>query len=114
MIQVNAGDLSHYITFMYHAKDETQRNELGAWVSMDAIKLQTWAKMETRTGSLLKGRAADTLLSSTTHKFIVRYNPLITPDCWVEFEGKRFDIDYISDPDFSKHWMEVFCTEVVM
>lgn len=114
MIQVNAGQMAHYITIMHHAKDGTERNELGAWLSFDAVKLECWAKMETRTGSLLSGRSAETKLSKTTHKFVVRYDERITPDCWIVYDGHRYDIDYISDPDFTKHWMEIFAEEVTM
>lgn len=68
-----------------------------------------WANVESRTGSLLKGRTADTVLSETTHIITMRYTKKLTPDCYIMFKGKRFNIDYISDPDFTGQFLEVFC-----
>lgn len=108
----NAGDLKHYVE-LWHRSSSSVVNELGADSVADTIKLRAWAKAETRTGSLLTGRTAETKLTKTTHKFTFRYDSRITNDCWIKWDGRRFDIDYVS-PDFDKHWMEVFAEEVIM
>lgn len=113
MLQVNAGDLKHYVE-VWHRSHSGNVNDLGADTVVDEIKLKAWMKLETRTGSLLTGRTAESKLSKTTHKFLARFNRDITPDCWIMFDGHRYDIDYVSDPNFDRQWMEIFCQEVMM
>ena len=53
------------------------------------------------------------MLSKTTHKVTIRYNSAVTYGCWIIYQGRRFDIDYISDPGFDKRYLELFVQEVV-
>lgn len=108
---INPGKLSHKIE-VWHYRKTGESNELGADEIQEELLLTRWAKLESRTGSLLTGRVADTRLSKTTHKFTVRYTNAIKPDCWILYDNRRFTIDYINDPDFSKHWLEIFVQEV--
>lgn len=112
IIVINPGDLKHKIT-IWQKGPTGETTELGADKIEDNAFYTCWAKLESRTGSLLTGRAADTKLSKTTHKFTIRYTNKIAPDCWIIYDGRRFDIDYINDPDFSKHWLEIFVQEVI-
>jgi len=108
----NPGQMRHRIE-IWHTVASEERNELGADGVKEALLMRRWAKMESRTGSLLTGRAADTMLSKTTHKFTVRYTKEITPACWILYDGRRFNIDYVNDPDFTKQWLEIFVQEVI-
>lgn len=82
--------------------------ELGEDIREPDLVGTFWANIESRTGSLLKGRTADTVLTDTTHVITLRYTKSIKPEHYIEYGGMRFDIDYISDPDFSRRWLEVF------
>ena len=103
------GQLRHRITVKRMQAVPGKIGELGQDVVEEQVVGQYWASVESRTGSLLIGRTADTILTETTHVIVLRYTPDITPDCWIEFAGHTFDIDYISDPDFTRTWLEVFC-----
>lgn len=107
----NPGGLCHRIE-IWHFIKTGKTNDIGADEVMEEILMKRWAKLESRTGSLLTGRAAETRLSKTTHKFTVRYTKAITPDCWIIYDGRRFTIDYINDPDFSRRYLEIFVQEV--
>lgn len=109
---MNIGKLSKRIE-VWHSKPSGNANTLSADELVDEILFTKWAKLESRTGSLLTGRAAETMLSKTTHKFTVRYTDAIHYDCWIIYQGRRFDIDYVNDPDFSKRYLEIFVQEVV-
>lgn len=72
-----------------------------------------WASVIPQTGSLLSGRAAETQLSRTTHKVVIRYRNDIKPDMWLMIGGQRYNILYILDP-FLKHVsLEIFCEVTV-
>ena len=62
-----------------------------------------------QTGSLLTGRPAETQLSRTTHKIIIRYRKDVTPDMWMEIQGQRYTILYILDPYLRHETLELFC-----
>lgn len=89
-------------------------NELG---EVDYIpgKIRTiWASIVPQTGKL-QIQQANTILSNTTHKIIVRYESGkdITQDMYIMFKGHRFDIKYILNPYFKNETLEIFCEEVV-
>lgn len=68
-----------------------------------------WCAVVPQTGSLLSGRPAETVVSSTTHKIYLRYRPGITPDMWMVVEGVRYDIQYVLDPYLTHTVLELFC-----
>lgn len=81
---------------------------------------EIWAEITPKTGSLLSGREAGTVLSKTTHQIRCRYDAAkeITPDCWIIYRdqtGKehRFDIDYLFDPFLSCKVIDIYVQEVV-
>ena len=89
-----------------------QKNELGQDLNIPVTVADLWAGIISLTGSLLSGRTAETTLSKTTHKIIIRYTKNIKPSDWFIYKGKRFNILYISDPDDMHRMIEAFC-EVV-
>lgn len=108
---MNPGKLTHRIQF-YRNEMTGETNELGADDIHEQMFYECWARIEPRTGSLLSGRTADTMLSKTTHKITIRYNQEITYGAWIVYDGHRFDIDYISDAYFDKRYLEIFVQEV--
>jgi len=91
-------------------------DELGSPASEDRVLASgVWAEIVPQTGSLMTGRQADTVLSKTTHKIIIRYSafPALSNANWITHQGHRFDVDYVLNPYFKDEFLEVFCREVV-
>ena len=109
---MNPGKLNRRIWFYWNERTGEQ-TELGADEMAERMFYECWARIEPRTGSLLTGRAADTMLSKTTHKITVRYDARISYGCWIIYNGHRFEIDYISDAYFDKRYLELYVQEVV-
>lgn len=98
---MNIGKLNKRIEFF---KQSFSENPETATDEPSEVSLgKTWANISPRTGSMLNGRAAETILTSTTHAITVRSRGDITPDCrikWIdEFNNEHvFSIDYILPP----------------
>ena len=73
-----------------------------------------WAKIVPQTGSLQKTQA-ETILSNTTHKIIVRYGAGkdIKESDFIMFRGKRFDIKFILNPYFKNELLEIFAEQII-
>lgn len=85
------------------------KDALGQYPQEDKLVATVWCMLTPQTGSLLSGRAADTQLSRTTHKVVIRYRPGITPDMWLVIGGVRYEILYVLDPYLSHVSLEIFC-----
>jgi len=66
-----------------------------------------------QTGNMLQGRAADTVLTRVTHKFVIRYRPDLTTDMYIMYGGQRFDIVYLLDPYANHERLEIFAEGVI-
>lgn len=101
----------HRISIWTKAK---RKNELKQTIYDDVELKSIYANITPQTGSLQK-QQADTILSNVTHKIEVRYNAGkdITPEMFIMFRGKRFDISYILNPYFENETLEIFCKEVI-
>lgn len=98
---MNIGKLNKRIEFFKQSFAEDP--ETGTDEPSEVSLGKTWANISPRTGSMLNGRAAETILTSTTHAITVRSRGDITPDCrikWIdEFNNEHiFSIDYILPP----------------
>ena len=79
-------------------------------------KLATvWAGITFKKGLMLYGKPADTRLSKTNHEIKIRYKafPSLSVENWIIYQGRRFNIEYAPNPDFSKEFFEIYCYEVV-
>ncbi len=94
---------------------EPEIDELGTQIYDDTMLAEVWAQVSPRTGSLLAGRSADTILSKVTHKIIIRYSafPALSVANWIMYQGHRFNIDYVLNPDFRNEYLEIFVNEQV-
>lgn len=110
-MQKQSGKLNKFVEIWKKVKTG-EIDAVGGDETVDTLLFKRWANMEPRTGSLLMGRAQNTMLSKTTHKIIMRYSEEVTPGCWIVYNGHRFDIDYIL-PDFKKEWLEIYAQEVI-
>jgi SPP1 family predicted phage head-tail adaptor len=91
------------------------KNELGKWENKPQKIKDIWAEIIPQTGNMMRQQGVETLISKTTHKFIVRYfvGKDIKPDNWFIYRGKHFDILYILNPYFRNEKLEIFCEEVI-
>lgn len=90
-----------------------ERDKLGQRPKVDELYATVWAGVIPQTGSLLSGRTAETTLSRTTHKILLRYRDDIVPSMWVKVDGVRYDILYILDPNLDHERLELFCEVVI-
>lgn len=110
---MNVGQLNKRIEVFKQVFEEDP--ETGTKEPKEVTAFETWANISPRTGSMLNGRDAGTILSQTTHAITIRSRGDITSDCrirWVD-EFKRehiFDIDYILPPTGS-HLMTIYAKE---
>lgn len=104
--------LNHRVE-VWHSVKATERDRLGQYPMEDKLYTTVYASVIPQTGSLLTGRTAETTLTRTTHKIIMRYRDDIRPDMWVTVDGVRYDILYIMDPNLDHERLEIF-VEVVL
>lgn len=89
-----------------------ERNVFGQYARVEERAATMWAAVIPQTGSLLSGRTADTTLSRTTHKFVIRYREDIKPSDWFVYKGERYNILYALDPYANHERLEVYCEAV--
>lgn len=94
---------------LWRMETDTELDELGQFPVSPKLVCRLWAAVTPQTGSLLNGRLADTQISKTTHKVTIRYRKGVTPDMWLEIQGKRYEILYILDPYLRHETLELFC-----
>lgn len=94
---------------LWHNREAEEMDELGQYPIEPTLLGQLYCAVIPQTGSLLSGRMADTTLSRTTHKVVIRYRGDITPDMWLMIEGQRYEILYVLDPYLNKERLEIFC-----
>lgn len=86
-----------------------EKDALGQFPAIKKKVCDLWCGVVPQTGSLLTGRPAETQLSRTTHKVVIRYRNGVTPDMWLEIQGQRYEILYILDPYLRHETLEIFC-----
>lgn len=112
---MNAGQLNKRIEVLSQAFVEDP--ETRAEEPKEEVSFGTWANISPRTGSMLNGRDAGTMLSQTTHVMTIRSRGDITPDCRIrwkdEFRKEHiFAIDYILPPSGS-NFMTIYVREEI-
>ena len=89
-------------------------NELGE-TDYTTAKIKTiWASIVPKTGSLEKTQA-ETILTNTTHKIIVRYlsGKDIKESDSIKFRGRKYNIKFILNPFFKDETLEIFTEQVL-
>jgi head-tail adaptor len=118
----SAGKLKHIVEIwgkvpVEDSAGNPETDKIGQAVMDKIIIGEPYAEMVPKTGSMLSGRVADTVLSKTTHMIRIRYRSkyeLLKPDTnWIMYKGHRFNIDYILNPYSKNEFLEIFCSEVV-
>ena len=83
----------------------------GAGASEDFVDASTdvWALVETTAGeTIFDGVNKDV---SVTHKFTICYDPSVTAETWVLFDGNRFDIMNVEDLDGRHQYLVLRTTD---
>jgi SPP1 family predicted phage head-tail adaptor len=89
-------------------------NELNQTTYTDGLKTTIWAEIVPQTGNMQR-QQAETILTSVTHKIIVRYNAGkdFKSSDYIKYKGRRFDIKFILNPFERNETLELFVTEVI-
>lgn len=90
-----------------------EENELGQREIAEELVDVVWAAIAPQTGSMLRGRAGDTVLTRVTHKFIIRYRSDIATNMYIRYGGQRYDIIYLLDPYANHERLEIFTEGVI-
>lgn len=87
----------------------SEKDRLGQYPIEEKTVCEVPCGVVPQTGSMLSGRQAETILTRTTHKVIIRYRDDIREEMWLMIEGVRYDILYILDPYLRHEQLEIFC-----
>lgn len=90
-----------------------EENEIGEITYKFKIVKSFFARIESRVGSLLSGRQADTIVSKTTHKIsypLLNFPQISAHKHRIEWNSKQYAIDYVLDDDDLDEEMQVFVT----
>jgi len=107
-----SGRLSKKIELWENVRTD-EKNNLGMNIWHEQKIKSLWAEVRPQTGSLLTGRMAESELSRTTHKIIIRYDAEVTAEKWFLCDGVRYNILYVLNPYLQNDWLEVFCEVVI-
>lgn len=107
---MEAGKLRHKIEVWGNVEFTNEVNEEDN--KSQKIK-EIHAEIIPQTGNLMRQQGIETIISRTTHKFIIRYpaGKDLKTDNWFMFRGQRFNISYILNPYFRNEKLEFFCEE---
>ncbi|RKD26688.1 hypothetical protein BEP19_15890 [Ammoniphilus oxalaticus] len=94
--------------------DIPYKNELGEKSRRFGRIKEIWASVVTQTGRLQR-QQAETMLTHTTHKVVVRYSAGrdITKDMQLHFNGRVMEIIYIDNLHERNETIEIFCRELM-
>lgn len=101
------GELRHRISII----EETATTDSSGFVTKSWIeKKKTWAKIEKNKQAAQE--TAGKKIQNETLIFSIRYQDISTQSR-IEFGGKQYLIHTISDPEFSKKYLELTASEVI-
>lgn len=91
------------------------KDNLGHKVFEDYKIVDVFAEVSSKSGSMLYGRPADTILTKTTHKLVYRYEnfPDLNEENFIKINGKRYNIEYCDNRNTENVWMDVFVSAVI-
>lgn len=98
-------------------KQETgEKDELDEPIYEDvAVATNLFADFESRAGSLISGRPADTVMSKVTSKFSYPFNNypvrLLPEIHWIKYKGVKFNIEYFLNEGLDDIEAQVFVSD---
>lgn len=106
---LNSGQYRHPIE-IYELKSTDKTDDYGTEIVDGVFVKRIFASIQSKSGSMLYGRPADTKLSKTTHKIEYRYNnfPDLNEKYYIMYKNERYDIEYCDNRNCSNEIMDVF------
>ena len=80
-------------------------NDNGVDEETEVILKEVWAKVQNMSGTEIFKANSD--FSKITTRFIIRYLTDITTDDYIKFEGRKYNIVYINNYNFSNDFIEI-------
>ena len=80
-------------------------NDNGVDEETEVILNEVWAKVQNMSGTEVFRSNSD--FSKITTRFIIRYLTDITTDDYIKFEGRKYNIVYINNYNFSNDFIEI-------
>lgn len=80
-------------------------NDNGVDEETEVILNEVWAKVKNMSGTEVFRANSD--FSKITTRFIIRYLTDITTDDYIKFEGRKYNIVYINNYNFSNDFIEI-------
>ncbi len=80
----------------------------------DKLIKNVWAEIIPQTGKM-QNQVAETVVSSTTHKMVVRFSAgkdIDEEKNWIMYGGKRYDIKFFLDPYEAHEEIELFTERI--
>ena len=104
-----SGDMRHRITLQARTQTPT-----GGGGFSDAYT--TVASVRAAIRTIFGGRLIDGVQDQerVTHNFTIRYRPDRAAWRYVLFDGRRFTVRTVSDPDERKRWLEILAEETTV
>lgn len=86
-------------------RDELIENDNGVDEETEVILNEVWAKVQNMSGTEVFRSNSD--FSKVTTRFVIRYLTDITTDDYIKFEGRKYNIVYINNYNFSNDFIEI-------
>lgn len=80
-------------------------NDNGVDEETEVILKEVWAKVQNMSGTEIFKANSD--FSKVTTRFVIRYLTDITTDDYIKFEGRKYNIVYINNYNFSNDFIEI-------
>lgn len=110
-MNVNPGELDKKIQIQKYAplsQHELEVDSEGFPVSRSIVTIRNcWAKFTRQSGSETRRNGSE--FAESLQRFLVRWSPKeITTDCWVLYNGKRYDVMFYNDYNDQHEYMEIW------
>lgn len=102
-----ASRLNKPITIM-HIADDT--NDCFEKIKIPKVYCTSWAEILDKGARTVK--QLNTTHPEITHLLTIRYRPDITEDMWVDYKGRKLDIETIINPMEANKELKLHCKEV--
>ena len=80
-------------------------NDNGVDEETEVILKEVWAKVQNMSGTEIFKANSD--FSKVTTRFVIRYLTDITTDDYIKFKGRKYNIVYINNYNFSNDFIEI-------
>jgi SPP1 family predicted phage head-tail adaptor len=97
----------HYQVQLY---SQGQRNPTDGSTMPPSFAVTTWADVRALRGVELD--KAQQIAQEVEHLITIPYQPGVTENMRIDFDGRTFEIRYIEDQDERKFFLDLYCAEI--